>query len=106
MKAAVEEKIDLLGDDYDFERRDSTTQIYAVNAEDVKMEIQPYNSTLERAMGGTENIDDYKAWIKAGADVLKDDRVAISGVYCLVTSLKDWGTHSVITLYQTGTASD
>ena len=97
MKAAVEEKIDLLGEDYDFERRDSVTQVYAVN-ETVKMHIQPQSSAFIRAVAGAQNTDDYKAWVKADADVLKDDRVAINSIYHRVTEVYQWKTHSVIAL--------
>lgn len=97
MKAAVEEVIDLLGDEYDFERRDDD-QEYVVNAEDVMMHIEALSSTLVRAVAGTENVDDYRGFLKATSDVQKGDRVAIGGEYHIVTSLDDWGTHLEINL--------
>jgi len=98
MKAAVEEVIDLLGDEYDFERRDATTQEYVVNAEDVMMHIEALSSTFIRAVAGTENVDDYRGFLKATSDVQKGDRVAIGGEYHIVTSLDNWETHLEINL--------
>lgn len=98
--AAIEAEIDKFGDAYDFERRDEDG-VYQTNAEDVVMNIQPLNSTFLRAVAGNQNVDDYKGWIKASADVEKGDRVAIGSVYSLVTSKNEWPSHSEITLQET-----
>ena len=92
MRDVAGKVIALLGEDTNFERRDSEG-VWSPSVVGVKVHIRPSGVPTKREVGGVSTIEMYACLAPFGTDVKKGDRCLVGGVYCVVKSLRDIKTH-------------
>lgn len=92
MKDVSTQIIEILGNDLDFERRDSGG-VWSSSAVGLKVHAQPSGIPTKRRVDGVSTIESYVCLAPSGSDIKKGDRCVLAGVYCAVIGLRDVGTH-------------
>jgi len=92
MRDAATKVIELLGDDFIFERRNAEN-IWEAQPVAARVHIQPRSSCIRQVFSGIEGSDDFRCFAPHSANVQKGDRTLFGNVYYLVDYLSDLGTH-------------